>query len=201
MKKDVQLTPSQRALVEDHLSVVRWVIFHHIQANETIYGLSYDDLYQEGCIWLCRAAASYDASIATFKTYAKTVVRNGLITYCRAICKKQKRMLFLETCEQGELLVNGQKLSAQTDDFDATVSYLEIVSLLKSMKKDYNGVARLGVEALQLKIEGLGISEIARLYGVKPSHVGAWISRAARKLRDNPSFLAELDRDMLKSSQ
>jgi len=201
MKKEVHLTPSQRALVEDHLSVVRWVIFHNIQVNENVYGLSYDDLYQEGCIWLCRAAVTYDAAIALFKTYAKTVVRNGLITYCRTICKKQKRMLFLESCEQGELVVDGQKLSAQTDDFDATVSYLEIVSLLESMKKDYNGVARLGVEALQLKIEGLGISEIARLYGVKPSHVGAWISRAAQKLRDNPSFLAELDRGVLKSSQ
>lgn len=201
MKKEVQLTPSQRVLVEDHLSVVRWVIFHNIQVNENVYGLSYDDLYQEGCIWLCQAAVTYDAAIALFKTYAKTVVRNGLITYCRTVCKKQKRMLFLETCEQGELVVDGQKLSAQTDDFDATVSYLEIVSLLESMKKDYNGVARLGVEALQLKIEGLGISEIARLYGVKPSHVGAWISRAAQKLRDNPSFLAELDRGMLKSSQ
>ena len=192
MKKEVQLTPFQRALVENHLSVVRWVIYHHIQVNESIYGLSYDDLYQEGCIWLCRAAATYDASIATFKTYAKTVVRNGLITYCRAMCKKQKRMLFLEICEQGELVVDGQKLSAPTYDFDASVSYLEVFSLLESIKKDYNGVARLGVEALQLKIGGFGISEIARLYGVKPSHVGAWVSRAAQKLRDNPSFLADM---------
>ncbi|MBP1737665.1 MAG: sigma-70 family polymerase sigma factor [Oscillospiraceae bacterium] len=201
MKKDITLTPSQRALAEDHLSVVHWVIFHHIQVNESICGLSYDDLFQEGCIWLCRAAASYDTSIAQFKTFAKTVVRNGLITYCRTICKKQKRMLFLEICEQVELMADGQKLSTLTDDFDATVSYLEIVSLLESVKKDFSGVARLGVEALQLKIEGVGISEIARLYGVKPSHVGAWISRAAQKLRDNPAFLAGLDRDLLKSSR
>ncbi|WP_326975339.1 sigma-70 family RNA polymerase sigma factor [Caproiciproducens sp. R1] len=200
MKKDVPLTPSQRILVEDHLSVVGWVIFHYIKVNETIYGFSYDDLYQEGCIWLCRAAVSYDASVAKFKTYAKTVIRNGLISYCRTMCKKQKRMLFL-TCEQGWLLLDGQKLATQENDFDATFSYLEVISLLEPLKRVYKGVARLGIEALQLKVQGLSVSEIACHYGVKPSHVGAWISRAAQKLRDNPSFLTALDREFWKRSQ
>lgn len=144
MKKEVQLTHAQRSLVEDHLSVVSWVIFHYIKVNETIYGFSYDDLYQEGCIWLCRAAVSYDPSVANFKTYAKTVIRNGLLSYCRTMYKKQKQMLYL-TCEQGWLLVDGQRLATQENDFDATLADLEVVSLLESMKKEYKGVARLGV--------------------------------------------------------
>lgn len=194
MKKDIRLALAQRVLVEKHLSVVRWVIFHHITVNETIYGFSYEDLFQEGCVWLCRAAAVYDPTQTEFSTFAQTVVRNGLLDYCRRMCQKQKRQSALEVGGRGELMADGQRLAEPQDDFDARVSYLEVTSLLEQTKKQYRGVARLGIEALELKIRGLSISDIAGLYGVKPSHVGAWISRAAEKLRENKQFLTELDR-------
>lgn len=193
MKKDIQLTLTQRVLVETHLSVVRWVISHHITVNETIYGFSYEDLFQEGCVWLCRAAAVYDPTKAEFSTFAQIVVRNGLLDYCRRMCQKQKRQRALEIGELGELMADGQRLSELPDDFDARVSYLEVTPLLEQTKKQYRGVARLGIEALELKIRGLGISDIAGLYGVKPTHVGAWISRATKKLRANKKFLSELN--------
>ena len=44
-------------------------------------------------------------------------------------------------------------------------------------------MARLGVEALELKVKGLNGTDIAKLYNVKPNQVGAWISRAAQKIR------------------
>lgn len=48
----------------------------------------------------------------------------------------------------------------------------------------YNkGVARLGIEALELKVKGYSGADIAQLYQTKPNHIGAWISRAAEKLR------------------
>lgn len=63
---------------------------------------------------------------------------------------------------------------------------------MESVKAEYSGVARLGIEALELKIKGLSGSDIAHLYGVAPNHVGAWISRAAEKLRKNERFLMGL---------
>lgn len=193
MKNEFRLTPAQRVLVETHLSVVRWAIFHHITVNETIFGFSYEDLFQEGCVWLCRAAAAYDPAQTEFSTFAQTVVRNGLLDYCRRMCRKQKRQSALEVGDHGELLADGQRLAEQSDDFDARVSYLEITSLLEQVKKQYRGVARLGIEALELKIKGLSVTDIAGLYGVKPSHVGAWISRAAEKLRENKHFLSDME--------
>ena len=50
-------------------------------------------------------------------------------------------------------------------------------------------IARLGIEALALKVQGLRITDIAALYQVPPSHVGAWISRSLEKLRNDPDFL------------
>lgn len=71
-------------------------------------------------------------------------------------------------------------------------SSLFVEQVLDYGKRTYSGVARLGVEALELKIAGYSGSDIAQLYGVKPNHVGAWISRAAAKLKKDV-FLVEND--------
>ena len=41
------------------------------------------------------------------------------------------------------------------------------------------------IEAMELKIKGYSGVDIARLYHTKPTHVGAWISRASEKLRED----------------
>lgn len=189
MKYDIRLTEEQQKLVEEHLCVVYWVIRESIHVNETIYGLGYEDLYQEGCIWLCRAAASYDASRAQFATYAKKVIRNGLCSYCRQICGKQSRISYLSEGEHGELMADGAELQ-QSDDFRAQISRMETLELLKSRANAYSGVAKLGIEALELKITGLTVTEIAQMYDVPASHVGAWISRSVAKLRKDKEFMA-----------
>ena len=53
MKRDIPLTREQQELVENNLSLVYWVIMESIHVNETVYGFEYEDLHQEGCIWLC----------------------------------------------------------------------------------------------------------------------------------------------------
>lgn len=47
-------------LIEEHLNCVHWVIHNFIRVNESVCGLEYDNLYQEGCIALWRAAESFD---------------------------------------------------------------------------------------------------------------------------------------------
>ncbi len=53
------LNDLQRRRVEDHLALVEQVLRRSIKTNETVDGMGHDDLYQEGCIALCRAAVSY----------------------------------------------------------------------------------------------------------------------------------------------
>lgn len=189
--KEIRLTNEQQRLVENNLSVVQWVLHESIHVNHTIYGFEYDDLYQEGCIWLCRAAMSYDASRSQFATYAKTVVRNGLISYCRQTCSRQKQISRLTVGEHGELTADGIILEPP-DEFIAQISDMETLDLLRSRANAYQGVSRLGIEALELKVKGMTVTEIARLYGVPPSHVGAWISRSVKKLRNDRKFLSAI---------
>lgn len=183
------LTKEQQEMVAANLSVVHWVIRRSFHVNESIYGFGYDDLYQEGCIWLCHAAASYDPSKAQFSTYAKKVVHNGLLSYCRRQYNRARPFTSLTVGEHGELIAGGSVLQ-QTDAFESCISDIEITELLESRARDYHGVSRLGIEALELKVKGLSVTEIARMYRVPPSHVGAWISRSAAKLRKDALFMS-----------
>lgn len=190
-KKYVHMTKEQQELVTSHLSIVQWVIREHICINENAYGCGYDDLFQEGCIWLCHAAMTYDVALSQFGTYAKTVVRNGLFSYCRHLRLHQDRFIYLSEGEFGEMYADDNPVTAP-DTFEQQLSLMETVDLLESRVSHYNGVARLGIKALELKIKGLSVTEIARLYNVPASHVGAWITRSTEKLKNDPVFLKDI---------
>ena len=190
MKKNIVLNSKQRRLVEEHMDIVKWVIYSHIKANESIHGLGHDDLYQEGCLLLCRAAATYDETRAQFKTYAQVVVKNGLVSYCRAVWGKQKNTADMEDSQLISLGEDDHSLRyAMGQDPEAVLADAEIFGLLESVKTEYSGIARLGIEALELKVKGYTGAEVAKLWGVSQNNVGAWISRAKKKLSENEGFV------------
>ncbi len=191
MKQYVPLTSSQQALVEENLQLVHWTLRRSVDVNENVCGMGYDDLFQEGCEALCYAAVSYDAHAGTqFSTYAGTVIRNHLLDHCRALQAKRRNALVisLDDCEE-----NGQTRERliSYDDTDWQMDKLCLTQLLEYGRRTYSGTARLGIEAMELKISGYTGADIARLYGVKPNLVGAWISRAAEKLRKDATLITE----------
>lgn len=66
MSMEFTLNALQRQRVEDHLPLVEQVLRRSIKTNETVDGMGHDDLYQEGCIALCRAAVSYREETGAF---------------------------------------------------------------------------------------------------------------------------------------
>ena len=190
-KNNIPLTKAQQELVVTHLSIVHWVIHESILVNENVFGYGYDELFQEGCICLCQAAITYDVALARFSTYAKTVVRNGLYSYCRHLSFQQKRYTYFTEDEYGDPAVEGNPVPSK-DMFEQQYSLLETIDLLESHAQRYDGIAKLGIKALELKIQGMSVTEIARLYNVPTTHVGAWISRSTEKLRNDPVFLNEI---------
>lgn len=118
-------------------------------------------------------------------------MRNGLLSYCRSLNRWERHTARLTADENGDLL-DRLALSDTPDAFESQIAETEVLELLHSRAEDYSGVARLGIEALELKVKGMSITEIAKLYDVPPSHVGAWISRSAQKLRRDEAFLAAL---------
>lgn len=170
-------------LIEEHLNCVHWVIHRFIRVNPGICGLEYDDLYQEGCIALWQAAEAFDEQQgAQFHSYAISVIRNHLLDYCRSI---QSQTVPVAPLEDWDAATSRKGAALWEAD-----SRLFVEQVLEYGKRAYSGVARLGVEALELKIAGYSGTDIARLYGVRPNHVGAWIARASQKLKKD-MFLVE----------
>ena len=188
--KNICMDKKQQRLVEDNLHVVKLAIHKNIIVNDNLYGFEYDDLYQEGCIWLCKAAVSFDETRnVKFSTYAERIVINGLRTYCRLMCSKQKHHIQLPAQkEQDEEVFSLDRIPAE-DTLEQLFEEQDIYILLQSMKQQYSGTIRLGIEAIEWKVKGFSGAEIAKMYGVKPNLVGAWISRASSRLKKNSDFM------------
>lgn len=190
MKYDFTLTSAQQTLVEQNMKLIERIISSSIRTNEGVCGLGYNDLYQEGAIALCRAAATYDGGSAQFTTYASTLIRNHLLDCCRAANARQKHLCSLPV---GSAFADDEHPPSFLEfapDYGAKcqMEQIEMASLLAYYKKEYSGVARLGIEALELKARGFSGTDIARLYQTRPNNVGAWISRARAKLKKDPMF-------------
>ena len=185
MKYDFILTSEQQVLVEQHMDLVGWVISRPIRTNEGVYGLGRDDLSQEGALALCRAAATYNGTSAQFSTYAVAVIRNHLLDCCKAANTQQKHLCSLPVGSgfaDDEHPPSIPEPSVE-DKTDSLIDQIDMTALLAHYKREYSGVAQLGIEALELKIRGYSGADIARLYHNEPNHVGAWISRAKAKLK------------------
>ena len=195
--KNICMDKKQQRLVEDNLHVVKLAIHKNIIVNDSLYGFEYDDLYQEGCIWLCKAAVSFgETRNVKFSTYAERIVINGLRTYCRLMCGKQKHHIQLPAQkEQDEEVFSLDQIPAE-DTLEQLFEEQDIYILLQSMKQQYSGTIRLGIEAIEWKVKGFSGAEIAKMYGVKPNLVGAWISRASSRLKKNSDFMEYFDRSV-----
>lgn len=181
------MTPEQQLLVASHLHLVDTVIRTRIQTDENTVGLSYEDIRQEGCILLCNAVQTHNPNIAQLSTYATKVIYNGLISHCRSVKRYQTTTSSLPLTQMADRLEIAQDKVA-ADQMES----IELESLLDTYLQQYCGVTRLGIEALVMKANGMGVTEIARLYQVPPSHVGAWITRAKKQLKNNRQFLDDI---------
>ena len=186
MKCVKRLTTAQRRLVEENLTIVERVLRFDINANPCVAGLDYEDLYQEGCVWLCNAALTFDSARGSFASYSRRVVQNGLVSYCHSVLWQHQRTVLLDDLEPAVLAA----LEAQ----NAVSSHAkcETPLLLAAAESQYSGVTRKGVHALALQVFGMPLTAVATRMSAPPSHVSAWISRAVHKLRNNESFLASL---------
>ena len=181
------LTPEQQKLVEENLDLADILLRTKIHPNETIRGMEFDELYQCGCLALCRAAATYDHS-TQFRTYASRVVYNAMIDQCRTAQKHYGNTLSYDASVGDDEDSHSIFLRA-SDAVDDTVLAGELTKLLDEAKKTYKGAVLKGIEAIELQLKGYSGAEIARMYGVKNNNVTSWISKARAALgKEYPGY-------------
>ena len=186
MKCVKRLTAAQQRLVEENLAVVERVLRFNVRVNPCIAGLSYEDLYQEGCVWLCKAALTFDPARGSFASYARRVVQNGLVGYCRNVLSKYQHTVLLGDLEPAVLT------ALEVQNAISSHTKCETPLLLVAAESQYSGVTRKGVHALALQVSGIPLTAVATRMSAPHNHVSAWISRAVHKLRNDESFLSSL---------
>lgn len=151
MSMEFTLNDLQRRRVEEHLVLVEQVLRRSSKTNETVDGMGHDDLYQEGCIALCRASVSYREEMGAFPAYAKVVIRNHLLDRCREIQSARKNLPLLSLDAFAEMGAPEPVSPFHTEDLISDVSS---DALLSHFRNRYHGTARLGIEALELRVRG-----------------------------------------------
>ena len=188
-----KLNAEQQKIVEQHLDLVSIIIRKYISVNEQVRGLEYEDLYQYGCLALCKAAYLYDGRVK-FETFAGTVIRNALLDECRKAMKNYSRSLSYDACINADDDDDGTFAGMLGDTSDITDRLIsdELLSIVQSAKKTHKGAVLKGIEAIELRIKGYSGTEIARMYGVKNNHVTSWISKAVAVLKnEHPEYVLQ----------
>lgn len=179
------MTEYQRELVVQNLDVVEKTIRTRIKVNGQALQ-AYEDFYQIGCEALCRAAMDYKVEIGFFE-FGGRYVYNALIDHCRKqnVHLSRKHDYIIESDSDSYAL----DYFGQVVDFDDDIYLRDLRAAFNACKEHYTGIARRGIEAIELKSYGFTTREIADQYGTTVNNVNAWISRARSKLKSNPEFM------------
>ena len=168
------LSQSQQRKVEENLGLVGKVIKDkvHDPGRNSIY--SYDDLYQIGCIGLCKAA--YSDRGGCFSTYAYRIIWNEI---CTALIYANRRAA--RECEWNPELLCQEQTPDEYSELDMILDRLETESS-KAMAK--------GIRAVRLNAAGYSCAEISNIFGESAKCVTARISRTRKYLRSHPDLTA-----------
>lgn len=171
------LTPEQAQIVEENMGLVGKVI------KDKVHGLGqpdtpeYDDLFQTGCIGLCKAAATDKGGC--FSTYAYRLIWNE-------ICDELARSTRLIQKEQGSDAIDAVVDAGIRDENPLHAS--ELRHTLRQAKSNAPGAAAKGITCLELTIQGYNSKEIAKLFQAEAATVRMWMTKARRYLRSIPEL-------------
>ena len=184
------MTEYQRKLVEENLDLVGQVI--HSKMGITNGPMtSYEDLYQVGCEAICKAALQYSPQKGIFPPFARKVIYHSLIDYCRRVnYRSQNQTDIFFDCDNSAmamLLISTESEAAMSD-----VDHSDAVRIFKKRKEEFSGIAKAGMEAMELQMAGYTTSEIADMYGTTRNNITAWISRARKRLVADQDLMAAL---------
>ena len=164
----MKLTAEQQRKAEENMGLVGKVIADKVHG--TYFG-SYtrEDLFQIGCIGLCKAAATDKGGC--FSTYAYRLIWNEI---CTALISATRR-----SAEQPMELPVLEIQGAQ----EKLASALELEDLLERGERTATGVAKKGIQALRLRLKGYSTREIGACLGAPDNYVTAWEAKARKYLR------------------
>ena len=168
------MTPEQQRIVEENMGLVGKVI------KDKVHGLgqpgtpAYEDLFQTGCIGLCKAAMTDKGGC--FSTYAYRLIWNEIcdeLSRCTRLTQKE------QSAETIDLRVEWQQNPLQTSELRHT---------LQQAKHNAPGVAAKGITCLELTVQGYSSQEIGTIFQAEAATIRMWMTKARRYLKGIPEL-------------
>ena len=154
------MTEFENKLIIENLDLVDQVIKTRLSWCNGSVLLSYEDLQGVGREALCTAAMRYKPQIGEFAPFACRCIYNAIIDHCRC-----EQLAYHHTAaDSADTDVHESVIeikSSVTADYEGMIESIALKQMIRTIKKKYSGVARLGIEAIELKILGFSSEEIA----------------------------------------
>lgn len=166
------LNAGQRRKVEENIGLVHKVISDKVHGTFRYGMYSREDLFQIGCIGLCKAVVSDRGGC--FSTYAYRLIWNEICDALVSSTRRGKRETIVDVLpETGDIYENEDK---------------ELQIVLQKILKEAQGLVpvstKKGIRAMLLMEKGYTSREIGERFGVKANLVCAWVSKARKYLRE-----------------
>ncbi len=167
------LTKEQREKVEANMGLVGKVIKDCVHTLDKGCIYDYNDLFQIGCIGLCKAAQTDQSGKGAFSTYAYLLIRNEIYTQLEYATRRGREQATdpaeLPCCVENRVL-------------EQTESCAALMGLLDRAEEAATGVTLKGIQAIRLLADGYSNREIGERFGVPANHVTAWVAKARRMI-------------------
>ncbi len=164
--------------VETNMGLVGKVIADKVHGINQYGTITYDDLFQTGCMGLCKAVVTDKGGC--FSTYAYRLIWNEICDMLISAGRLAKN----ETSMDCSMDFSSALVHPESDKMTS-----ELESALFLAKKEASSCVRKGIDAIILKSYGYSGKEIGAWYGVSERLVGAWVSKARKYLKANRSFM------------
>lgn len=167
------LTKEQREKVEANMGLVGKVIKDCVHTLDKGCIYDYNDLFQIGCIGLCKAAQTDQSGKGAFSTYAYLLIRNEIYTQLEYATRRGRE----QATDPAEL-----PCCVENRGLEQTESCAALMGLLDRAEEAATGVTLKGIQAIRLLADGYSNREIGERFGVPANHVTAWVAKARRMI-------------------
>lgn len=173
----MKLTVQQQRIVEDNMRLVGKVIQDKVHHPGSCGFYTYEDLFQIGCIGLCKAVATDRGEGGSFSTYAYRIIWN-------CICDA----LVYATLRQSTELITEDGTVYDPNEYREECSDLQfdLEAAMAKAREHAPPSIQKGMDALVLMAEGYSSTDIAAELNSAPNRIRALASKARKYLQSLP---------------
>lgn len=172
----MKLTKEQQVKVEENLGLVNKVLGDKLKGQSSVGSYTREDLFQVGCIGLCKAVATDKGG--TFSTYAYRLIWHEI---CDVLVKANRQRDTEVLGERDEYIADISPSEEQKTDI-----VLDVVRELRDAKGNAPPHVAKGIDAMLLMARGYNCREIGDEMGASDNLVSAYMSKARKYLKGRP---------------